>query len=243
MIELLCFHKAISECDRYDYGSHMAFSYLYFDGSAKVIPPRLFIAEVHAVVKATACGICADTITSFYFFHFESHDQSIVVIGRGGWISQRLGNNLQLFFHFSVGIKGLKNAFLDIPWYITRDFMKAGKVCMVDLGHHTHRGSERPRREQRKRGWRLWKTVDGKRERKWQHRRQRGCTTGLGPTNSFCGATNQSALCESESATCDCSQAAASTRSVGARSKWIAVNSPPERAWKAFCFNLLQVLV
>lgn len=59
-------------------------------------------------------------------------------------------------------------------------------------------------------------------------RRQRGCTAGLGPTNSFCGATNQSVLCESESATCVCHETAASAHSVGARSKWIAVqvNTP-----------------
>lgn len=56
-------------------------------------------------------------------------------------------------------------------------------------------------------------------------RRQRGCTAGLGPTNSFCGATNQSVLRESESTTCVCHGTAASARSAGARSKWIAVQA------------------
>lgn len=59
-------------------------------------------------------------------------------------------------------------------------------------------------------------------------RRQRGCTAGIGPISSFCGATNQSVLCESESTICVCSETAASAHSVGVRSKWIAVqvNTP-----------------
>lgn len=59
-------------------------------------------------------------------------------------------------------------------------------------------------------------------------RRRRGCVAGLGPTNSFCGATNQSVLCDSQSTTCVCHGTAASAHRVGAQSKWIAkqVNTP-----------------
>lgn len=57
---------------------------------------------------------------------------------------------------------------------------------------------------------------------------QKGCTAGISPTNSFCGATNQSVLRESESTTCVCNETAESAHGAGAWSKWIAVqgNTP-----------------
>lgn len=59
-------------------------------------------------------------------------------------------------------------------------------------------------------------------------RRQQGCAAGIGPTHSFCGATNQSVLFESESTVGVCNETAASAHCVGARLKWIAVvvNAP-----------------
>lgn len=44
-----------TKCDRYNYVSHMVFSYLYFDGNAEVIPPPMFNAQVNSVVKVTTC--------------------------------------------------------------------------------------------------------------------------------------------------------------------------------------------
>lgn len=78
-------------------------------------------------------------------------------------------------------------------------------------------------------------------------RRQRGCTAGLSPANSFCGATNQSVLCESESPTCVCHGTAASAHSAGARSKWIAAvrakHTHCSRPGERLAFNSLKFLV
>lgn len=56
-------------------------------------------------------------------------------------------------------------------------------------------------------------------------RKQRGCAAGISPANSFSEATNQSVLCESRFTTCVCSGKTASAGSIGARSKWIAVQA------------------
>lgn len=101
----------------------------------------------------------------------------------------------------------VQKAFLDILLALTTDLSPL-KACRVNLSSKCSHPLRGKKKKERKREVRLWMWMGNERggDRVSRHG---GCSAGWDPTKSFCGATNQSAICESELVTCVCRRTAA----------------------------------